>query len=93
MPGKNSKFDATREHPCVRFVTTRIHIIVLIAVAIVEVWGVTRFYLIYPQLRFSLECISLIMFLLFCDYMTFKGMYKTKNSDPGYLIPNEDGDD
>ena len=93
MPGKNSKFDATRGNPCVRFVSTRIHIIVLIMVAFVEVWGVTRFYLVYPELRFSAQSISLIVFLLVCDIMTFKGMYKTKNSDPGYLIPNEDADD
>ena len=30
------------------------------------------------------------VFLATCDSMIFKGLFKTKKSDPGYLIPDED---
>ena len=69
--------------------TTKIWLFILIIVVVLEVWGMTRFYLIYPQLRYSFECFLIGSFLLAGDWMTFKGMFRTMSADPGYLIPKE----
>jgi len=50
----------------------------------------TRFYLIMPELRFSLECYSMVAIAIFFDYFVIQGMLYSKNADPGYLIPTED---
>lgn len=92
MPGLNSKFDPTKLRTCDRLLSTNVHVFVLISVATVEVWGVTRFYLLYPHLRYSAECLAIVSFLAFCDYMTFAGMFATKYADPGYLLPSADGE-
>ena len=67
--------------------TTKIWVFVIVTVVVLEVWGMSRFYFIYPHLRYSLESFLIGTFLLFGDWMTFKGMFRTMSADPGYLIP------
>ena len=56
----------------------------------VELWGLYRVYYIWDDLCYSSESIFMTVFLTACDSMIFKGLFKTKKSDPGYLIPDED---
>ena len=69
MPGQNSKFqpDATdlKEH----LLWTKAYLITIIAVIGVGAAGLTRFYFIFPELRFSLEAMTLTVLCIFADYM------------------------
>lgn len=93
MPGRNSLFDASKLTPQRRFLALNMYKFVIAGIAIASIWGWIRFYFIYPHLRFSLESLLLIVFFVFCDAMTISGILKTKDADPGYLIPPQDDGD
>ena len=69
--------------------TTKIYIFIIIAIFIVEIWGMTRYYYIWPHLRFSIESLVLTAYYGFSTIMIIKGIYMAKDSDPGYLIPKK----
>ena len=87
MPGQNSNFqpDATnlKEH----LLWTKAHLITIMAIIGVGGAGLTRFYFIFPELRFSLEAMTLTALCIFADYMVIAGLLAAKDADPGYLIP------
>lgn len=87
MPGNNSKFDSTNLGVFDRYFTTKVHVILIFKIFLIEIVGMIRFYYIFPHMRFGLESIVLTLFLLFADFMIIKGIYRTKGSDPGYMIP------
>ena len=86
MPGKNSKFDPSRNNCFVRFVSTRVHIGVLATVGFVDIWGLARYFWIWPELRFCTEMWFYAFLFISCEFIAFLGMYRTKNADPGYLL-------
>ena len=92
MPGKNSLFD-TQDRPLYdRIFLSQVHLYTILVVLAIEVAGVTRFYLIFPELRYTIECFVICMFFVFTDIMCFGGMLKAKYADPGYLIPGDKKD-
>ena len=87
MPGHNSNYSNAKLDRCEKFLMTQAHLGYILLVFIIEVVSMTRFYYIFPHLRFGVESIGLTLFCIFIDVMIVKGIYKTKDSDPGYLIP------
>ena len=92
MPGENSKFDGSKLGSCERLTTTNVHVGVIVSIQAVIVWGMTRYYYMWPDKRFSMHCFLLTAFLIFADAMILKGILMTKYSDPGYLFDREDED-
>ena len=90
MPGLNHNFDPSSLSLPSRLLTTRPHIGVIAAILTVQVWGMSRFYYVFSDTRYSPESILLTIFWVFIDIMVIQGILTTKNSDPGYLLPTED---
>jgi len=90
MPGKNSAFHLVERPWYDDLVQSNMHVYTILMVLVVEIVGMTRFYFIYPELRYSAECYSLLVFLVIINFMCFSGMLKAKYEDPGYLIPGEE---
>lgn len=77
-------------HPFVLWWAERTYKIVIFGVFLLQVWGITRFYLTVPHLGICTESVGFSVFFLFCDVMVFKGLYRTKDVDPGYMIPKKE---
>ena len=90
MPGENSKFNPEKLDCFYRFWSTKVHVAVVISVAIVEIWGMARYFWIWPERRYCGEMFFYLNLFLSCDYMVFSGMYRTKNADPGFIIPEQE---
>ena len=90
MPGKNNNKDDSRYHWFIVYWAERTYKLVVFAVFILQIWGVTRFYLTIPHLGICPESVTFSVFFLFCDWMVFKGLYRTKDADPGYMIPKKE---
>ena len=65
------------------------YIYTIIAIYAIGISGLTRFYFIIPELRYSFEAFILTILCIFADYMVISGLLAAKKSDPGYLIPQE----
>lgn len=87
MPGKNSLFHLVERPWYDDLVQANMHIYTIVMVHAVELVGMIRFYFIYPELRYSPECLTILVFVMFINFMCFSGMLKAKYDDPGYLIP------
>ena len=87
MPGRNSLFKAEDKSLYDRYLAQQVYIFVMGTVATVEIVGMARFFFLWPDLRFSLECFLYIAYFLISDYFVFTGMLACRRADPGYLIP------
>lgn len=87
MPGRNSNFDPKKLSFLNRLCTTKVHIGLVTMFLFVEIVGIIRFYFIFDHLRFTLESALITIFLIFIDVMVIKGLWATKDADPGYLVP------
>ena len=90
MPGLNSNFNRTNLGLYDRYFMTKVHLFLIFKIFFIQIVGMTRFYYIFPHLRFGLESVALTVFWIFVDFMIITGVYKTKDSDPGYMIPLSD---
>ena len=88
MPGRNSNFNPADKDFLDRCFAQKVHYGVIFAVAAVETIGMTRFYYIMPELRYSLESFLLTAFFIIADVLVITAMLRSKNEDPGYLIPS-----
>ena len=89
MPGKNSNFEPNKLKPCYWLLSTNVYVFVICLIFLVEVLGMTRYYYIWPDLRYSTESLVFTAYYCFSTVMIIKGIYMSKDSDPGYLIPNQ----
>ena len=87
MPGRNSLFMAKEQPWLDRYISQKVYIFVMGTVFAIEMVGMTRFYFIMPDLRFTFECFLLVIYFLVSDYFVFTGMLACRKADPGYLIP------
>lgn len=90
MPGENSNFNPSRYDWFTNLWKTNAHIGVSVAVVLISVWGITRYYWIWPERRYSPFMFLEAIFFLSCDVVMYAGLYRTKNIDPGYLLPGVD---
>ena len=74
MPGHNSNFNPAIESLLDRICIQNVHIFIIIVVVMLETIGMTRFYYIMPDLRFTLECFLLSTFFIFADTLVISGM-------------------
>ncbi len=92
MPGKNALFNLSQRPWHDRYLRSKVHVVTVLVVLSIEVAGIVRFYLIFEDLRYTVECLAISFFLLMTDIMCFSGMYMAKYADPGYLVPGQDRD-
>ena len=92
MPGKNSGHNPDADSCADRYGKSKVWVAVIIACIFLEVWGMTRYYYMWVKRRWGFESIILTIYILLSDFMVFKSMIVTKNSDPGYLTePQKEG--
>ena len=89
MPGQNSKFRGDEKDWMDRYFAQNVHIFIIYTIFAVEIIGMTRFYFIMPDLCLSQESIFLSTFFLIADFLVVSGLLRSKNADPGYMIPSE----
>ena len=88
MPGIGSNVDKTKLGEWGEMFASRIHLGIIFVILVIEIVGMIRFYYIFPQMCYGVESMGLTLFWVFADFMIVRGIYRTKDSDPGYLIPS-----
>ena len=88
MPGKNSAHDSATMDNWRSYISWNIVWVIVIAqVTSCEIMGMTRFFYQFEHKRWIYESIAWTFIFIFFDIMVFTGLFATKNSDPGYIIP------
>ena len=93
MPGENSAFDPSRYKWYNLLWSTNVHIFCIIGITILQTWGLIRFYYIWDDLRFTAESFIMTSLCAAFSYLAFTALWRCKNADPGYLIPDLKGKD
>ena len=87
MPGKNSAFKPEKYGFFGRYILTNVPYAVMCAIIYIEVVGMGRIYFMVPEMTHTWENYILCTYWFVIDFVIFKGLNKTRNGDPGYMIP------
>ena len=88
MPGVNSNLDISNLPWYDTLFFRNVYLITGLIVINLEFFGMARFYYLWNERIYSAESCTITLFIILCSIQIFKGLKKTADSDPGYILPH-----